>query len=95
MIIVAGFLEVHPDDREQYLTGCTDVIRAARSTKGCIDFHLSADRLDPGRINVFEQWESVEAVEAFRGAGASDEQQAAILNASVMQHEVARTIALT
>lgn len=95
MIIVAGFLRVHPDDRESYLSSCTPVIEMARSSRGCIDFHLSADAIEPGRINIFEQWESVEAVEAFRGSGPSDDQQAAILDASVMQHEVARSTSLT
>ena len=95
MIIVSGFLEVLPVDRDQYLAGCAEVIRSARAADGCIDFHLSADPLEAGRINVFEQWDSVDAVEAFRGAGTPDEQQAAILNASVMQHEIARTTSLT
>jgi hypothetical protein len=45
--------------------------------------------LEPDRINVFEQWESVEAVEAFRGSGPSEEQQTAIRDARVFQHELA------
>jgi hypothetical protein len=38
---------------------------------------------------VFEQWRSVEFVEAFRGSGPSDEQQVVIRDAQVFQHEVA------
>ena len=89
MIIVAGSITVAPEAREEYLRGCDDVIRAARAAPGCLDFHLSADRLEPGRINVFEQWESVAAVEDFRGSGPDDDQQVAIVDASVDQHEVA------
>lgn len=95
MIIVAGFLGVHPGDRESYLDGCNRVIETARSSQGCIDFHMSADAIEPGRINIFEQWESVEAIEAFRGSGPSDDQQAAILDARVIQHEVTRSTSLT
>lgn len=95
MIIVAGSLMVHPTDRESYLLGCTQVIEAARSSDGCIDFYLSADPIESGRINIFEQWESVQAVEAFRGSGPSDEQQAAVIGASVTQHEIATSSSLT
>ena len=88
MIIVSGHLRVDSAGRDAYLDGCREVIFAARRAPGCLDFHLSADPLEPDRINIFEQWESAEAVEAFRGSGPSDEQAAAILDASVYQHEV-------
>jgi quinol monooxygenase YgiN len=89
MIIVSGHLLVDPSDRAAYLAGCEDVVRQARRARGCVDFHLSADLLEPDRINVFEQWDSPEAVEAFRGSGPSDEQQTAIRDAQVFQHEIA------
>jgi len=88
MIIVAGALHVDPDHREAYLADCRDLISQARGTAGCLDFQLAADPLEPGRINVFEQWESVAAVEAFRGSGPSGPQQDAIRSASVWQHEI-------
>ena len=44
--------------------------------------------IDPGRVNVFERWESQAAVEAFRGSGPSDEQGAAILSGSVAEYEI-------
>ncbi|HXO52810.1 MAG TPA: antibiotic biosynthesis monooxygenase, partial [Mycobacterium sp.] len=55
----------------------------------------SADLLEPGRINIFERWESVAAVEAFRGSGTSDEQGAAILAASVTEYDVGEIRSLT
>jgi quinol monooxygenase YgiN len=75
--------------RAAYLSGCVDVTRAARVAPGCLDFHLSADPIDEGRINIFELWESVAAVEAFRESGPSDDQQAMILGASVVQYTIA------
>ena len=89
MIIVSGHVVVEPNERTAYLAGCEQVIRQARQAQGCIDFHLSPDPLEVDRINVFEQWDSVEAVEAFRGSGPSDEQQTAIRDAHVFQHELA------
>ena len=95
MIIVSGFLRVDPDQRNDYLDSCVEVIRAARCAPGCLDFHLSADPIESDRINIFEQWETVESVETFRGSGPSDEQQAGITAASVMQHKIGHSISLT
>jgi len=95
MVIVSGFLKVDPDHRAAYLDASDEVIRAARSASGCLDFHLSADPIEADRINIFEQWESVESVEAFRGSGPSGDQTATIFGASVMQHEIASSISLT
>lgn len=93
-VIVAGHLRVAPDERDAYLAGCLEVIRAARAADGCVDFHLGPDPLEADRINVYEAWTSVAAVEAFRGSGPSEEQAATILGADVRQHEVASSTAL-
>ncbi len=55
----------------------------------------AADLLDPGRINVHERWESQAAVEAFRGSGPSDEQGAAVRDASVAEYDVTNVRSLT
>jgi quinol monooxygenase YgiN len=94
VIIVAGWLRVAAENRAPYLETCRDVIVAARAASGCIDFHVSADAIDDERVNVFEQWESTDAVEAFRGSGPSDEQQAMIIGAHVEQHEIANSVPL-
>ena len=56
MIIVSGPIHVAAVDRGRYLAACREVILAARASHGCIDFHLSADPIDSGRINVYEEW---------------------------------------
>lgn len=89
MIIVAGHLQLDPDSRSSYLEGCHDVVTQARTAPGCLDFALSADLLDPGRINVLERWETAADVEAFRGSGPSADQTAQIREADVQQFEVA------
>jgi quinol monooxygenase YgiN len=94
MIIVSGTLYVDAAARHTYLLECQDVIVAARRSEGCVDFHLSADPIDPTRINVYEQWESAEAIDAFRGSGPSSEQTAAIRDATVFQHEISASTRL-
>ena len=54
------------------------VVEKARQADGCLDFAITADLLDPGRVNLFERWEKQAAVEAFRGSGPSNKQGAAI-----------------
>ncbi|ORA36366.1 putative quinol monooxygenase [Mycobacterium aquaticum] len=88
MVIVAGHIIVEPAQRESYLAGCVAVVEQARRTYGCIDFAISADLIDPSRINVYEQWTSQSAVEAFRGDGPSDDQSAAMLSAAVAEYDV-------
>lgn len=90
MVIVAGHVVVDPQQRDDYLAGCAEVVRQARRATGCLDFSISADVLEPGRVNIFERWESQAAVEAFRGGGPSDEQGAAIQSGSVAEYDVER-----
>ncbi|MDQ0946217.1 quinol monooxygenase YgiN [Streptomyces phaeochromogenes] len=95
MVIVAGHIVVDPQQRESYLAGCVSVVELARRTTGCLDFAITADPVDSGRINIFERWESQAAVEAFRGDGPGDEQGAAMIAAAVAEYDVADVRSLT
>ena len=94
MIIVSGSIFVDPADRDSYVEECIAVVMAARSSDGCLDFHIGADAIEPDRINVYEQWESVQHVEEFRGSGPASSQTAAIRDAHVFQHEIASSTKL-
>jgi len=89
MVIVAGHITVEARQRDAYLAGCVSVVEQARRADGCLDFTITADLLDSGRVNVFERWESQAAVEAFRSGGPSDDQSAAMLSASVAEYDIA------
>jgi quinol monooxygenase YgiN len=95
MIIVAGQILVEPEQREAYLHSCVEVTEQARNAPGCLDFALTADLVTAGRINVFERWESAEAVRSFRGDGPSQEQQAQTMSASVSEYEISAVRDLT
>jgi quinol monooxygenase YgiN len=64
VIIVGGRFEVEPDEREQYLAGHHDMMRASRAEAGCLEYTFSADPIEPGRVLLFERWESQEALDA-------------------------------
>ncbi|MDO0976598.1 putative quinol monooxygenase [Mycolicibacterium frederiksbergense] len=89
MVIVAGHIIVDPAQRATYLDGCVGVVAAARRAEGCLDFAIAADLVEPGRINIYERWESQDAVEQFRGSGPSEEQGAAVRSAAVAEYDVA------
>jgi quinol monooxygenase YgiN len=89
MVIVAGHVIVEPEQRASYLAGCVSVVEQARRSAGCLDFAISADLIDTGRVNIFERWESQAAVETFRSSGPSDEQSATMLSASVTEYDIA------
>ncbi len=95
MVIVAGHLIVDPRQRDSYLDGCRDVVGQARGTPGCLDFAVTADLLDPRRVDIFERWESQQAVDAFRGSGPGDEQAGAVIWATVLEYDVTEERRLT
>ena len=88
MIIVAGALSVDPDGRDAYLEGCVSVVEAARRAQGCLNFALSADLLEPGRINVYERWSSDGDLQRFRGSGPDAGQLAELLEVRVTEYAV-------
>jgi quinol monooxygenase YgiN len=90
VIIVAGALTVDPDGRDAYLEGCAAVVAAARQARGCLDFALSPDLLEPARINVYERWESDDDLHRFRGSGPDAGQLAALRDVQVDEYAVVR-----
>jgi quinol monooxygenase YgiN len=88
MIIVAGHLTVSTSDRDRFVVDCAAAVTAARGTEGCLDFAISADTLDPQRVNVFERWESRDALRRFRGEGPDADTNRRILAAEIAEYEV-------
>jgi quinol monooxygenase YgiN len=68
-IIVAGALYVDPEQREAFLEARVPILAHAREAPGCLDFALSPDLLDPGRVMVYERWRSREDLLAYRAGG--------------------------
>jgi quinol monooxygenase YgiN len=89
MVIVAGHITVDPEQRESYLAGCMSVVEEARRAAGCLDFAITADLLDPGRVNLFERWETQAAVETFRRSAPRNKQGTATRSVSVAESHIA------
>lgn len=88
MLIIAGHLIVDATDRDTYVADCAAAAAAARSAEGCLDFAVSADAIDPRRVNVFERWRTRESLQAFRGEGPDDDIASRILDINVAEYEV-------
>lgn len=66
MLIIAGHIEVDRARRDEVVAALQDLVRRARAAPGCLDLAVTADPLEPTRVNTFERWESTEQLEAFR-----------------------------
>lgn len=64
IIVVAGEVDFPPQNRAAALEGAQDWIAMALAEKGCRHYAWSADPHDPGRVHVFEEWESGEDLAA-------------------------------
>ena len=88
MIIVAGILFVDPADRDQYLKSSISVMEEARKAPGCEGFALSPDPIEPDRINVYERWETDDALSRVRGPGPYEGIGGRILGAEVFKYRI-------
>ncbi|WP_066951086.1 putative quinol monooxygenase [Microtetraspora fusca] len=88
-MIIAGYLEVDADQRDAFVAAHHDLVRRARQAPGCLDLAITADPLDPARVNNFERWESREHLNAWREVAAAPDAGIAIKNDYVMEYSVA------
>ena len=91
MLIIAGQLQVDAAQRDRYVADCVAVVEQARAAPGCLDLAISADTVEPDRVNVYERWESDDDLHRFRGSGPASEQAAQILDARVRKYRISAT----
>lgn len=91
MIIVSGRIFTKPGKRDAFLEASREAVEAARLAEWCQDFVVSADPIDANRVNVYEEWQSVKAMLAFRGDGPGDDLSALIDHADVRRHSIRKS----
>jgi quinol monooxygenase YgiN len=64
VIIVAGSLQIDPDQREAFLVRKVAGMRATRAETGCLEYTFSADPTNPDRVMIMERWSSQEDLDA-------------------------------
>ncbi|MBA3279110.1 MAG: antibiotic biosynthesis monooxygenase [Geodermatophilaceae bacterium] len=60
MLIITAKMYVDPARRAEFLAGSAEELRQARAEPGCVDFIVAPDPVEPGRVNLFEQWATAE-----------------------------------
>jgi quinol monooxygenase YgiN len=66
MIIVAGYTLTDADNRDAAVRAFAEMVERARNYDGCLDLSISADSVDPDRINLFECWRDQQSWKAWR-----------------------------
>lgn len=72
-IVIAGEIDFPPENRDAALAGAKALIDLALAEPGCRHYAWTADPHLPGRVHVFEQWDSAAELqehlegEAYRG----------------------------
>ena len=93
MLIIAGTFEVDPARRAEFLAGRDAAMRESRAEAGCVDYVLSADPLEPGRVYLYERWESKEHLAPhlarMRTQPPADPDAVPVLSADIQQYEIA------
>ena len=63
-IVIAGEVDFPPENREAALAGAKGLIEMALAEPGCNHYAWTADPYMPGRVHVFEEWDSAEELQA-------------------------------
>ncbi len=66
MIIIAGHELVDAEQRDTFVAAFRDLITRARDFDGCIHVAITADSVDPERVNVIEVWRDADAMNEWR-----------------------------
>lgn len=61
-IVIAAQIDLDPAQRADALASGKMHVDAALAQDGCLAYDWSADGNNPARVNVFEEWESEEAL---------------------------------
>jgi quinol monooxygenase YgiN len=67
MIIIAGQELVDAEKRDGVVDAHRDLVSQAREFDGCMHVAVTADSVDPERINSVEVWRDAEVMEQWRG----------------------------
>jgi len=87
LVIIAGHIVVADEGRDHYVEAHRDLVVRARAFRGCIDLAITADPVDPGRVNNVEIWRSADDLEAWRGVANAPDHGIPMLHASVQRYD--------
>ncbi len=90
-VIIAGWIRVDPKKRNEAVASFEDLMRRARKAPGCLDLAITADPLDPGRVNLFEFWRSEKDWSSWRRVAGPHRKVARPLQMKVQKHIIQKS----
>ncbi|MFN8592869.1 MAG: putative quinol monooxygenase [Thermomicrobiales bacterium] len=92
MVIVAGVFTVEHGQRDAFIDSKIERMHSSRAERGCLEYTFSADPLVPGRVVLYERWESQEDLDAHLAApvapSASPGADIVPISATIMVYDV-------
>lgn len=67
MIVVQGWMRVHPDDAHKLRDAARELVPATRAEPGNITYAFAEDVNEPGLFHIIERWADDDAVKAHMG----------------------------
>lgn len=64
VIVVIGTFDVAPADRGEFIAARAAQVETSLGEDGCLDYALSLDAYDPGRVRLVERWTDADALAA-------------------------------
>ncbi|HME72109.1 MAG TPA: putative quinol monooxygenase [Myxococcota bacterium] len=64
MLVIAGSIVIDPTKREAAIVAAKEMMAATRREPGCRGYTFSLDLEDPGRVHLFEHWDSQSALDS-------------------------------
>jgi len=68
VIVVLVSFDVAPEDRDAFVAARAAQVAATLAEPGCLEYALSLDVADPGRVRLTERWESAAHLDAHLAA---------------------------
>jgi quinol monooxygenase YgiN len=66
MIIIAGYELVDATNRDKHVDAFRDLVVRAREFDGCVHIAITADSVDPERINTVEVWRDADVLKTWQ-----------------------------
>src|SRR3954464_6833120 len=88
MLIIAGQGAGDPTHRDHVVVMLQDLVGRARAAPGCLDVAITADPLDPARVNNLERWESADHLDQWRAVAHAPDVGVPILDDQVRLYDV-------
>ena len=71
MLIVAGHFVVDPADQAAFVASKVEAMERTRTEAGCLEYAMTADPVDAGRVILYERWADQASFDAHMAALAS------------------------